>query len=249
VAALAAMIGPRTRLISISHVPTQGGLVNPAEEVGQVARAAVVLFLLDACQSLGQIEVNVPRIGCDFLSGTGRKFLRGPRGTGVLYVNARVLDQLDPPFIDGHSAHVTPEGFAWEPGARRFEAFEQNFAGKVGLARAVDYVLEIGLPVLEARIAGLAADLRRALSTLPGLRCHDLGLRKSGIVTFARDGLASREIVARLGAQGINTSLSVAHWAPKDFAARGLPDMVRASVHAYNSEAEVARFVAAVSAL
>ena len=138
VSALAAMIGPRTRLISLSHVPTQGGMVNPAEEVGRVARAAGVLFSLDACQSLGQIEVNVPRIGCDFLSGTGRKFLRGPRGTGVLYVGTHVLDQLDPPFIDGHSARVEGDGFAWEAGARRFEAFEQNYAGKAGLARAGD---------------------------------------------------------------------------------------------------------------
>jgi selenocysteine lyase/cysteine desulfurase len=249
VEALEAMISARTRLISLSHIPTQGGMVNPAEEVGRIARAHGVLFLLDACQSLGQIDVRVPDIGCDFLSGTGRKFLRGPRGTGVLYVGAHVLDRLDPPFIDGHSARVAGAGFEWEPGARRFEAFEQNFAGKAALARAVDYAMETGLLVLEARIARLAADLRTALGDVPGVTVRDQGTRKAGIVTFTVEGLPARAIVAGLKAQGINTSLSYAHWAPRDFAARGLPDMVRASVHAYNSEAEVARFAGAVAGL
>ncbi len=249
VAALERMIGARTRMISLSHIPTQGGLVNPAEDVGRVARAHGVLYLLDACQSLGQVEVNVPRIGCDFLSGTGRKFLRGPRGTGVLWVGRHALDRIDPPFIDGHSARMTGEGFEWEPGARRFEAFEQNYAGKAGLARAVDYALEIGVAAIAARIAVLAEGLRSDLATVPGVVLRDLGARKGGIVTFTRDDLPAREIVARLGAGGINVSLSHARWAPIDFAARNLPEMVRASVHAYNSEDEVARFVAAVAAL
>jgi cysteine desulfurase / selenocysteine lyase len=249
VQALETTIGPRTRLISLSHIPTQGGLVNPAAEVGRVARANGVLFLLDACQSLGQVAVNVPEIGCDMLSGTGRKFLRGPRGTGVLYVGAHVLDRLDPPFIDGHSARVVPGGFEWEPGARRFEAFEQNFAGKAALARAVDYALDIGLPVIETRIAELAEDLRDALASIPGVTVRDLGRRKGGIVTFTLSGVKSREVVTRLAAQRINVSLSYARWAPIDFAARGLPDMVRASVHAYNSGAEVDRFAAAVAAI
>lgn len=249
VAALDPMIGPRTRLISISHIPTQGGLVNPAAEVGRIARAHGVLYLLDACQSLGQVEVDVTRIGCDFLSGTGRKFLRGPRGTGVLWVGAHVLDRLDPPFIDGHSARVSGSGFEWEPGARRFEAFEQNFAGKAALARAVDYALEIGMPAIAGRIAALAAELRQLLGLLKGITLHDQGARKAGIVTFSKPGKPSAQIVAELGKAGINVSLSHARWAPTDFAGRNLPEMVRASVHAYNTEAEVARFVVAVEAL
>jgi selenocysteine lyase/cysteine desulfurase len=249
VQALERMITAHTRLISISHIPTQGGMVNPASEVGRVARAHGVLFLLDACQSLGQIDVRVPEIGCDFLSGTGRKFLRGPRGTGVLYVGAPVLDRLDPPFIDGHSARVAGAGFEWEPGARRFEAFEQNCAGKAALARAVDYALDIGLPVLEARIGALAADLRTALGEVPGVTLRDLGIRKAGIVTFTVEGLESCAIVAALKAEGINVSLSHARWAPTDFAARQLPDMVRASVHAYNTGAEVERFARTIARL
>jgi selenocysteine lyase/cysteine desulfurase len=249
VEALERMIGTRTRLISLSHIPTHGGLVNPAEAVGRVARAHGVLYLLDACQSLGQVEVNVPAIGCDFLSGTGRKFLRGPRGTGVLWVGRHLLDRLDPPFIDGHSAKVEGDGFTWEAGARRFEAFEQNYAGKAALARAVDYAMEIGMPLIETRIAALAEALRTALSMLPDVTVRDLGARKGGIVTFTHEGLASAGIVARLAAKGINVSLSSPRWAPTDFAARQLPEMVRASVHAYNTEDEVERFVAAVAAL
>ncbi|MES2143663.1 MAG: aminotransferase class V-fold PLP-dependent enzyme [Pseudomonadota bacterium] len=248
VAALAAMIGARTRLVSVSHIPTQGGIVQPVAEIGRVARAAGVPFLLDACQSLGQVVVNVDEIGCDFLTGTGRKFLRGPRGTGVLYVRNAAMDLMDPPFVDGHSAAVDGDRIKWQPGARRFEAFEQNYAGKAGLAAAVDYALRLGMADIEARLVGLAAELRHGLKGLAGVTVHDQGLRQGGIVTFSKDGIASGALSARLHGQGINTSVSRAHWAPLDFAARGLPDMVRASVHAYNSEDEVARFVAAIAA-
>ncbi len=248
VTALAAMVGGRTRLISLSHIPTQGGIVQPAADVGRVARMAGVPFLLDACQSLGQVQVNVDEIRCDFLTGTGRKFLRGPRGTGVLYVRRAALDMLDPPFVDGHSASVAGDGIHWEAGARRFEAFEQNVAGKAGLAAAVDYALLFGMAAIEARLVGLAAELRHELSSLPGVTVRDQGLRKGGIVTFTRAGIASEHLSKRLQAQGMNTSVSKAHWAPRDFAARNLPEMVRASVHAYNSQDEVARFVAAVAA-
>lgn len=249
VEALDQMIGPRTKLVALSHVPTQGGLVNPAEPVGRVTRDHGVFYLLDACQSLGQVEIDVRAIGCDALSGTGRKFLRGPRGTGVLWVATAALERLDPPFIDGHSAFASGDGFEWEPGAKRFEAFEQNYAGKAGLARAVDYALEIGMPVIAARIAELAATLRTELSALSGVTVRDQGERKAGIVTFTVEGKPSRGIVEALRAQGINCSLSYSRWAPSDFARRQLPEMVRASVHAYNSESEITRFRRAIEAL
>jgi selenocysteine lyase/cysteine desulfurase len=246
-AALQRLIGPRTRLISLSHVPTQGGIVQPAAAVGAIARAAGVPYLLDACQSLGQVPVDVAAIGCDMLSGTGRKYLRGPRGTGVLYVRRSMLDRLDPPFIDGHAAAPAGEGFLWAEGARRFEAFEQNLAGKAGLAAAVDYALGFGIGRLSARLCALAAGLREALAALPGVLVRDQGAVRGGIVTFTRDGEPAAALSARLQSLGFNTSVSRAHWAPLDFAARGLPEMVRASVHAFNSEDEVAHFAAAVT--
>ncbi len=250
VAALEAMITPRTRMIAITHVPSQGGLVNPAAAVGAVARRHDILYLLDACQSVGQIDVNVGHIGCDMLSGTGRKFLRGPRGTGFLYVSRRVMDRITPPFIDLHSATWTgPDTYAWQPNAKRYEAWESFVAGRIGLAAAVDYALTIGMPAIEARVTALAARLRAALCDLPGVHCHDLGRRRSGIVTLSVDGHDPQAIKARLSAQGINTSVTPATYAQLDLGARGLHSLLRASVHYYNTDDEVDRFVGAIGVL
>lgn len=248
VAAMEAMIGPRTRLVAITHVPSQSGLVNPAEAVGAVARRHGLWYLLDACQSAGQIDLDVGRIGCHLLSGTGRKFLRGPRGSGFLYVSAEIIDRLDPPFIDLHAATWTgPGSYDLAPGARRFENWEYNVAGKIGLARAVAYARALGLPAIAARVSGLAATLRGALAALPGIAVHDLGARQCGIVTFRSGRETPEALAARLGAQGINVSVAPASYALLDLGARGLPSVVRASVHCYNTEAEIERFVAAVA--
>lgn len=248
-AALAAMIGPRTRLVALTHVPTNGGLVNPAENVGRVTRAAGVLFLLDACQSLGQVPIDVARIGCDVLSATGRKYLRGPRGTGVLYVARAALGRLEPAVIDGHSAAPDGDGWRWADGARRFEQFERNFAGMAGMAAAADYALDIGMEQIAVRLADLAASLRERLADIPGVLVRDRGARRGGIVTFTHDRVAAPDLHAALRAQGINTSVATAHWAPRDFAERGLPPMLRASVHAYNTQDEINRFAAVIAAV
>lgn len=248
--ALERMITPRTKLIAITHVPTQGGLVNPAEAVGEVARRHGLIYLLDACQSVGQVEVDVQRIGCDILSGTGRKFLRGPRGTGFLYVSGAILDWIDPPFIDLHSATWTgPDSFVWAEGAKRFENWESNVAGRVGLTAAVRYARGIGVGRIEQRVAGLGARLRDALAEVEGVTVHDLGMRKSGIVTFRKGDLDPVGIAARLRARAINVSVSSLPYARLDLGARGLGSLVRASVHYFNTEAEIEKFVEAVAEL
>ena len=248
VAALERLITARTRVVAVTHVPTQGGLVNPVAAVGRVARAHGLIYVLDACQSAGQIDLNIPDIGCDILSGTGRKFLRGPRGTGFLYVARRVMNQIDPPFVDMHSARWTGRhSYEFLPDARRFENFESFLAGRAALATAVDYALAIGLPVIEARVQALAALLRAALADVPGVAVHDLGAVKSGIVTFTKQGLNAAQIAAKLAAQGINVSVSAG--ALIDFEDRGLTALVRASVHYFNTGEEVAQMVAAVAGL
>lgn len=250
VAAIAGLIRPQTRLIAITHVPSQSGLVNPAAEVGRIARAHGLVYLLDACQSAGQVVLDVQEIGCDLLSGTGRKFLRGPRGSGFLYARRSVLDRIEPPFVDLHAGVWTGDrAFDFVPGARRFENWESYVAGRLGLAAAVDYALALGLPAIEARIAALAETLRERLSALPGVAVHDPGMRRCGIVTFTRAGLPAPDLAARLRAQGINIGSSTATWARLDLGARGLDSVARASVHVYNTEAELDRLATAVHGL
>jgi cysteine desulfurase/selenocysteine lyase len=247
--ALERMIDGRVKLIAITHVPGNGGLINPAAEVGRIARAHGILYLLDACQSAGQMPVDVAAIGCDMLSATGRKYLRGPRGTGFLYVRRGVIDRLEPPFLDLQAARwVAADRYEIRSDARRFENWERNIGGVLGLGAAVDYALAWGSGDIFARIEALAADLRQRLGELPGVSLRDLGRRRCGIVTFTVDGKPARELVAALRARRINCHASGAN-STIDVRARGLPDMVRASVHYYNTQEEVTRFAAEIAAL
>ncbi|HEY1384832.1 MAG TPA: aminotransferase class V-fold PLP-dependent enzyme [Dongiaceae bacterium] len=237
------MVTDKTRLIAITHIPTQGGLVNPAEEVGRIARRRGITYLLDACQSAGQMPLDVTKIGCQMLSGTGRKFLRGPRGTGFLYVSKSILDRLDPPFIDLHAATWTDaRSFELRPDARRFENWESYVAGRVGLRAAVRYALDVGLEPIRARVVTLAGHLREELARLPGIKVQDLGRTKSGIVTFTKEDELPRTIQERLRAAKINVSVSSKSSAQLDFGRRGLSQVVRASVHYFNTEQEIGVF-------
>jgi cysteine desulfurase/selenocysteine lyase len=249
-AAVEKLIDNHTRLISITHVPTNGGLVNPVAEIGAVARAHGIPFLVDACQSVGQLDVDVDAIGCDLLSVTGRKYLRGPRGSGFLYVRNDILDRLDPPFLDMFGADwVAPGKYEMRAGAARFENFESHVAGRVGLGVAVDYALALGLPEIEARVINLAQALRQKLNEVPGVAVTDIGEKMCGIVTFTHESLAASEIKARLRAQNINTSVTTETSTLLDMQRRGHADLLRASVHYYNTEEEIARFCAALAAL
>ncbi|MFT5209851.1 MAG: cysteine desulfurase/selenocysteine lyase [Flavobacterium sp.] len=238
------MITPRTKLIAITHVPTQGGLINPVEEVGKIANKHGLIYMLDACQSAGQIPLDVNKIGCHVLSGTGRKYLRGPRGTGFLYVCSDMLEKIEPPFIDLHSAIWTsPEHYEWVNSAKRYENWECNIAGKIGLMRGVRYARDLGLDLIERRVTHIASTLRDALAELSDVTVHDRGVNKCGIVTFYKNGKEPSEIANNLRANKVNVSISKLASAQLDFGKRQLSSLVRASVHYFNTENEIDRFV------
>jgi selenocysteine lyase/cysteine desulfurase len=248
--ALERMLDTRTRLIAITWVPTNGGLVNPAAAVGAIARAHGIPYLLDACQAVGQMVVDVEAIGCDMLSATGRKFLRGPRGSGFLYVRKDMLRRIEPPMIDHFAAEwVARDSFRLRDDARRFETWENNYAARLGLGTAIDYALGVGMERIEQRCRALAARLRDGLGAIGGTRVRDLGRDCCAIVSFTLDGVASDEVVRAAAAAGITIGTSDPASTRLDAERRALPALVRASPHYYNSEADIDRLLALVAAL
>jgi selenocysteine lyase/cysteine desulfurase len=250
VAALRKRIDGRVRLIALTHAPTNGGLVQPAEAVGEVAREAGVFFLLDATQTVGQLPVDVGRLGCHALAGTSRKYLRGPRGVGFLWVAREWIDRLEPPLMEGHAAEwVEPDRYVLRSDARRFEVWEANYAARLGFGAAVDYALALGIERIWERVRGLGEALRERLAALPGVTVCDLGTVRGGIVSFTVADVPAARVKAALGAASINVHVSPARGTLLDMRARGLRELVRASVHYYNSEAELDRLAAAVARL
>ncbi|MEO7398567.1 MAG: aminotransferase class V-fold PLP-dependent enzyme [Ilumatobacteraceae bacterium] len=243
-------IDERTQLIALTHVATSGGLVNPAAAVGRIANDAGVRYLLDACQSIGQLPLDVDEIGCDLLSAAGRKFLRGPRGTGFLYVREGVLDSLRPYVLDTRSATWTgPDSYEVSAGARRFESWESSYANRLGLGAAIRYALDVGIDAIAARTSALAETLREQLATLPRVTVHDKGLQRCSLVTFDVGGHDPSDVQSALSALSINTTITEAISAQYDFPHRGIDSLVRASPHYFNTEDEVGVLVAAVADL
>lgn len=251
VAALTNMIDERVRLVCLTQVSMSNGAVHPAAAVGRICRDAGVLFLLDACQVAGQRPLDVDELGCDFLVYTGRKFMRGPRGSGALYARPTAVDGLGPsPFVDGRSAVWTgADTWRHTPGAARFELGERAFAAQIGLAEATRYALDIGLDAITERVGDLAGRLRGGLEAVDRVTVRDTGTDRCGIVTFTVDGLGAATVKQAVGAAGVNIGAPADINAQWDLGERGIEAVARAGVHYFNTEHELDRLVEAVADL
>jgi cysteine desulfurase/selenocysteine lyase len=238
--ALEKAVSPRTRLIAVTHIPSTAGGMIPIVDIGKIARKHGILYLVDACQTVGQIPIDVREIGCDMLAATGRKFLRAPRGTGFLYVRKEIQDQLKLFLMDGYSIEwVSKDDYAMKNNARRFQLYENNRALTLGLAKAVEYALQIGVGRIWQRVQYLADLMRRELQAIDGITVHDIGDEKCGIVTFSLDGMESSLVKNRLAEKKINVSVGLAKSTLFYMSKNHLSSVVRASVHYYNTEEEI----------
>ena len=238
----------RPRLVAVSWIPTNSGLVQDVEAVGAVCEDAGVPYVVDACQAVGQIEIDVNRLRCDYLSATARKFMRGPRGIGFMYASDRALERGDHPlFVDMRGARWTDaRAYRVDATARRYEDWEFPYALVLGQAAAARYALGVGIRTAKARAWALAATLREALGAIPGVRVLDRGGTRCAIVTMSADGRHAASIVKALAARRINTVSSLREFGIYDFEQKGIETAVRLSPHYYNTEAELAEAVAAI---
>ncbi|GGZ50994.1 aminotransferase class V [Streptomyces inusitatus] len=239
----------RPRLVSATHIPTNSGLVSPIAEIGRHCRELDLLYLVDACQSVGQYPIDVAEIGCDLLTATCRKFLRGPRASGFLYASDSFLRAgYEPLFIDMHGARWTaPDRYEAVDSAARFEEWEFPYATVLGSAAAVRYARGIGVEAVAHRTPALAARLREALEPIPGVRLLDRGPRLAALVTFAVEGWEPQPFKAAMDARSINSALSFREFAQFDFTAKNVDWCLRLSPHYYNTEWEVDEVAAAVA--
>ena len=235
----------RPVLAAVTHVPTNSGLVQPVEAIGEICRELEVWYLVDACQSAGQMNLDVAKIGCDFLTATMRKYLRGPRGTGFLFASDRALEAgLELLLPDMRSADWTgADEYRTADTARRFEYWEMPIALLLGSKVAVDYALDVGLDFAETRINQLALLTRQLLSELPGVRVLDEGTHLCGIVTAQAKHWESTILMEKLQAANINCRLSPRVAAQIDFSRKGVDWALRVSPHYYNTEEEIRQFI------
>ena len=236
------------RVVVVTHIPTNSGLVQPVEEIGRHCRELGLLYVVDACQSVGQYPLDVAKIGCDFLSVTCRKFLRGPRGSGFLFMSERALKAgYEPLFIDMRGARwIAPGEYAPVDGADRFEDWEFPYSAVIGSAVAIRYAMGVGMDEIWARSCRLAAQLREGAAKVKGVRALDRGQELCAIVTLAFKGRPADAVKAGLDDRRINHALSYREYAQYDFAEKNVEWCLRLSPHYYNTEDEVEDVLAAI---
>jgi selenocysteine lyase/cysteine desulfurase len=238
----------RCRLVAVSWIPTNSGLVQDVEAVGVVCEELGVPYLVDACQAVGQVPIDVARLRCDYLSATARKFMRGPRGIGFMFASDRALARGDHPlFVDMRGARWTRDDrYELDPTARRYEDWEFPYAQVLGQSAAAEYALAVGIEVARSRAWMLAERVRAGLRGLPQVRVLDRGVRQCAIVTASFDGVDARRVVKQLSEWRINTVLTLREFGRYDFADKGVDAAVRLSPHYYNTEEEVDAAIEAI---
>lgn len=250
--ALANMLDEHVKVVAVTHAASQNGLVVDATGIGAVIADSGTSpwYLLDACQSLGQLPVSMSATRADFIAGTGRKFLRGPRGTGLLAVSPRALAELEAVPLDMFGTHWNGGlDYQMSPTADRFQSFEMSYASLLGLGAAIDYALAIGLLEIRERLAALSEYLRGKLTQIGGVRVHDRGAEQSAIVVFSCPLADSWEAVRSLRARGVIVTAVTPATNPPDVDAYGATCVLRASPHIYNTEDDLDQLVGAVGDL
>ncbi|WP_395608789.1 aminotransferase class V-fold PLP-dependent enzyme [Pseudomonas sp. B22129] len=247
--ALEAMLDERVKLIDLTWLPANGGLINPAQAIGAVAKRHGIAYFIDAGQAVGQLPVDVQALHCDVLKSAGRKHLRGPRGTALMYVRPGFLPRLNPAQRDVFSAPWTANGFDLRDDARRFETSEVSFALLAGLGNALQEANRLGVERTWERVLQLSELIREALREIPGISLHDLGTAHSGLIAFNLAGWDAFELKRRLGLKRINIGANGVAYTPLDMQARGLTSIARISVSPLNDEQDIELLMAALRAL
>lgn len=247
--ALEAMLDANVKLIDLTWLPANGGLINPAQAIGEVARRHAIPYFIDAGQAVGQLPVDVQLLHCDVLKSAGRKHLRGPRGTALLYVRPDFLQRLNPAQRDVFSAPWTAEGFDLRNDARRFETSEVSYALLAGLGNALQEINRLGVEQTWERVLQLSGQIREALRQIPGVSLHDLGTSRSGLIAFNLAGWEAFELKRRLGLKRINIGANGVAYTPLDMQARGLTSIARVSVSPLNTEHDIELLIAALREL
>ncbi|MGN8125322.1 aminotransferase class V-fold PLP-dependent enzyme [Pseudomonas sp. 22082] len=239
--ALAQMIDGQVRLIALTWLPANGGLINPAAQIGNVARRHGIPYFIDAGQALGQLPCDVQALQCDVLKGAGRKFLRGPRGTALMYIRPQFLQRLLPVQRDVLSAPWDGKRFTLRDDARRFETSEVSLALLAGLANALEEYNRLGAIPVRQRIEQLSSGLRQRLKAIPGLTLRDLGAanQQSGLIAFTLEGWDSVALKQTLAGRRINIGANGVAYTPLDMQARGLTNIARVAVSYLNTQEEI----------
>ncbi|CRM17471.1 MULTISPECIES: aminotransferase class V-fold PLP-dependent enzyme [Pseudomonas] len=247
--ALASMIDAHVKLIDLTWLPANSGLINPAQAIGEVARRHAIPYFIDAGQAVGQVPVDVQALHCDVLKSAGRKHLRGPRGTALLYVRPDFLQRLNPAQRDVFSAPWSPQGFDLRDDARRFETSEVSFALLAGLGNALQEMNRLGIERVWEHVSRTSARIRAALCEIPGICLHDLGAKQSGLIAFNLAGWDAFELKRQLGLKRINIGANGVAYTPLDMQARGLPSIARISVSPLNNDHDIERLMAGLREL